>query len=540
MIKLEQLWPHIAVAAGYALSYALLREVSFSHWFVLAGFQLSLLILMPYRYWAALAIGETWPVAYSAVLHWHQFGLMWAIVAMVPALPLIMPAAYLCRTRLRLFRGSTTNVNVLILCTFIATSTVSGYDMVLLCLAPHKSEWASSGTWLLRYLLGHYLGILTVTPLVLSVRESGATQSWRQFKAHLATNRLLFESIVLLPFLGGFVWIGANLTPESVVRHILQMAMFLPVLVLALRYGWQGAASGGTLASFAVVLLMPARYDHDTLLAEALIAFAMTSMLMLGRPITMLIRREQQERLDVRQTLVLAQRNYHEGERQLRRAAYVLDDMQRTIYRLLQRLMTLSPHEAAAHDSQTRSLTRKVQQLTEYAHPFGIRRGLPQALQGGSLVQTLADYGVAFEVRYGTQINTLPHALHLVLYRLICDGVTQLCTQRKLDALTVHIRSRIHRGESLVRLAIEGKAHHEGTPPRPWSKRFSWDELLSQLRTLSRNGDFKGIVENANTFEGRARQRVTGDRSLLVVVLREPHALTSLAGETQLIKESTY
>ena len=75
-----------------------------------------------------------------------------------------------------------------------------------------------------------------------------------------------------------------------------QVVMIVPVVALALRYGWRGAAAGGFVASTAIIVMMPALYDHDTLQAETLIAFVMTTMLMLGARITALSTRLDLER----------------------------------------------------------------------------------------------------------------------------------------------------------------------------------------------------------------------------------------------------
>ena len=81
----DNIWlRHLAVAAGYAVSYLLLREISFSHWVLFAGVRLCALMLMPYRYWPALLVGELLPLGYISLSCLDQYGWMWSAVMLVP------------------------------------------------------------------------------------------------------------------------------------------------------------------------------------------------------------------------------------------------------------------------------------------------------------------------------------------------------------------------------------------------------------------------------------------------------------------------
>jgi hypothetical protein len=75
---------HGAVALLYALGFVLLRQVSFSYWVLFAGYRLTVLLLVPRRYWPALALGELGPLAYIALLCLPDFGGPWSMIMMVP------------------------------------------------------------------------------------------------------------------------------------------------------------------------------------------------------------------------------------------------------------------------------------------------------------------------------------------------------------------------------------------------------------------------------------------------------------------------
>lgn len=76
---------HVAAAVLYAVGYGLFRAVSFSHWMPIAGFRLVVLLLMPYRYWPALVLGEIVPLGYVAAECVDQFGLAWAALKTLPS-----------------------------------------------------------------------------------------------------------------------------------------------------------------------------------------------------------------------------------------------------------------------------------------------------------------------------------------------------------------------------------------------------------------------------------------------------------------------
>lgn len=74
VFALRALGRHVVVCVGYALCYAMLRDVSVSHWNLPAGLRVACLLLFPYRYWPALLVGELIPVSHHAWSHVNDFG----------------------------------------------------------------------------------------------------------------------------------------------------------------------------------------------------------------------------------------------------------------------------------------------------------------------------------------------------------------------------------------------------------------------------------------------------------------------------------
>ncbi|MBF3494954.1 MASE1 domain-containing protein [Burkholderia pseudomallei] len=517
---LAQPWlRHVAVIVLYALGYALFRSVSFSHWMPFAGFRLAALLLMPYRYWPAMALGEMVPLGYVAIECLDTLGLAWAVYKTLPGIVLVMPIVFVCRERLQLLstRKRTINITVFILCASLAALVVALNNTLLLSFASRSPDDPPLSVWMLRYGVGHYIGILSVAPLALCLREALSGQSLHVLKTRMKESRLLMDSVgMLVPSLGLLVWMGWHASPSSDLRHVAQVAVFLPMVMLALRHGWQGAAIGGSAASVAVVMLMPARYDHDTIQAQTFMAFAITTMLMVGTRVTAWNRREQQERHDTRLALALAQRNYFAGERQLRLAARAMLDVQVVGYRLLRRLEQLSPVEFEIQDRRSRTQTERAVRLVEHFHPLsGPDRMLPQALMRGALAQTLAHYDIPFRVSYYGGISTLSYDLHVAFYRLICDSIAYLCERHHVAEVVVCLRCRQRNGRRRIALRVEGKVA-SGEPLRATENELSW-----RLRQLSRGEGFQSIQDTAATFGGIARQRVRAEWLYIAAIMQE-------------------
>jgi two-component system, NarL family, sensor histidine kinase FusK len=498
----------IAVVLGYAAGYSLLHAISFSHWSVFAGFELAALILLPYRYWLALAIGEMIPSAWVAIECASSFGWTWAVFKAFPSICFVMPVVFVCRERLGLLRhrGEIVNTMVLVLCAGLAALLVSGYNTVMLSFAPRPPGYEPLHEWMLRYVLGHFLGVLTLTPLILVLREAMRGKTLSEMASEIQDSRLAVEGAgILIPTLGLLIWMGSRAALGSDTRYIAQVAMFLPLVMLALRHGWQGAALGGAAASTAIVVLMPARYDHATLQAQTLVAFVIPTMLIIGTRISAWHRHEQQEKQDMRTALALAQRNYHEGEHQLRRAAYLLREMQSVGAAGLRNAPRLADYQRA------QPLVEAASRFIEYCDPLeGQGRSLPSALQKGALAQMLAQHQVPFRATYYGGVSALPSALHLAIYRMICGGVAHLAEQDYLREVVIHVRCRSYQSQRWVVLRVLGMEDRGAVPS---------ESRLVALQQLSRHNGFQAIRDGAATFGGAARQRTRGRWRHLTIVL---------------------
>ena len=443
-------WRQGFAAGGYALAYMAFRELSFSYWFLLSGFRLAILMFTPTRYWGALALGELIPLGYLAIACEAVYGMTWSIVTatLIPT-ALAMPVVHWCQKTLRMLpaRGGV-RIGALLLC-FVLVSAIwtldntAGLAVTRLPMGYQVAYGAVLGRWF----IGHFLGVLTVVPLLLLARDAWRAVPAGARWARLLESRLAMEAAFLLvPALGLLLWVASRADTESS-REFARMAMFLPVIFVALRHGWQGAALGGALASIAEVLSMSGPGDVGALQAETFIAFAITTMLLMGSRITVLNDRDAAERIQVQEALVIARRNIHIGEARLRVAAEFLEHV-REMIRMSYDHMLAQLHHVPAVDSrrwarQASHAQEQLFRLSDGLYPTGWREKDPVvALRQGPLARALDEAGISYWCEGQGDFSAMSQDLHLAVYRLVGECLTLACQ----DLPPTHIRVRLRTG----------------------------------------------------------------------------------------------
>ncbi|HVC17642.1 MAG TPA: MASE1 domain-containing protein, partial [Rhodanobacter sp.] len=374
---------HAAVAVAYALGYLLLRQVSWSHWILFAGYRYSVLLLVPYRFWPALVVGEMGPVAYASLSCLDTFGWVWSSLMVVPPLAMAMPVVKFGRDRLGMIPAhGSARLAAVLACAVIVSAIWTLAYVVTLSTAdlPANVPPINYGVEGARWFIGNYLGVLTVAPLVLLVWQGRAKglAGWaatlqRALNSPLATETAVF----VLPVLVLLIWLGLGASSEGS-RSVARMVMFLPVVWLALRHGWHGAAIGGTMGSIAVALTTAHLYDTSTLQAEVFVAFATSSMLLFGGRIAALHQQNGSRHDSDRQSLELARRLQACCEAQLRQSARGLERVSETV-RATDELL-LDQLRRRGHLDDTRELRRRTTatqeqlfQLLDGLYPASLR-----------------------------------------------------------------------------------------------------------------------------------------------------------------------
>lgn len=516
----------IAVASAYGLTAALLRHYTIPHWLIICGLQVAALLFTPYQYWKALLAGELASLAFVSITCVDQLGLAWSLYNIVPSFAFMMPVIYIARERWRLSPDATTfNMSALLGSALLVALIRTANSLVLVSLAklPESYGPIHYGTVAGYWVLGNYMGILTVVPFALLMRQMLLETHWRDMVARLKQSRLAIEcAFLLLPTLAFLIWMGLSASPNTNTRQIAQVAMFLPVVWLALRYGWQGASIGGTLASLAVIVLMPATYDQDTLNAQVFIAFAISTMLLMGARIGALDDRAQQERTDMRLALALAQRNVHLGEVQMQMTSQALEQVRESVHSVYNMMLGRLKNMAPVFDDRTYRRQALVAQdqlyrLADSLCPITWReRGLQAVLREGPIARVLEETGVSYWCDLRGSIELLSPTIHLAIYRLVCEAIADGCARKDVSDIRVQIRCGERRGRKWGVVRINLRAN----PNRLAGVR--WDELLPRVLRTATGLGWPAIEDRAATFEGKAREHLLSDGRRISVILFDP------------------
>jgi glucose-6-phosphate-specific signal transduction histidine kinase len=280
---------HLAIAAAYAAVYELVRHVTFPHWSPTTGLRLACLFLLPLRYWPALALGEALPTIENAWLAADDLGIPWALSASVPMIVPFMAVMKPFRLRWRLYDdrrqlrmplllGATLAcalISATLSCTTLATTMLRTPDAW-----PHLS--LTNMFW--AYTLGHFLGGLTLTPIILALTER-ARQLPRVTWATIWRSPLLRDVLLWVPVLAALVVLAIT-TGNDTVRQVARLGLIWPAIALAWRHGWHGTAFGGFAASVALAMTGTAFVDPVMLRAQVILALVLSGLLTIGAKVS--------------------------------------------------------------------------------------------------------------------------------------------------------------------------------------------------------------------------------------------------------------
>jgi glucose-6-phosphate-specific signal transduction histidine kinase len=509
----------------YGVGVTLFRQLSISHWLILTGFHLAVLLLVDRRYWLALVVGEAVSLAHLSLVCADQMGTTWAVLNMVPSIVFMMPIVNLFQNRWPIATRNALNMGALLACALLLAFLMSGYNTMMLTLTRlppgyvvHYDEIVA------RWWLGNFLGVLTLTPSVLCVYSFCRGHSWASLASRLAWNGLLIESGMLLaPLLLLLVWIALMAPQNASLRQVVQIGLFIPVVWLTLRHGWQGAAIGGTMASTAITVLMPESYDQHTLQAQVFIAFAISTMLLLGERIAVLRHRTETEREDLRMALALAQRNMQSGETQLLMASRAIEQARETVNAGFAAMSARLSHPQPGTNVtkyQRHALIAQDQlyRLADGLYPVAWgHRNLATMIREGAIARMLDVAGISYWSELRGPFDSLSPALRLAAYRVVCESVAALCRSRDIGRVTVFLRCRKYGRRSVV-LRVEGHVD------RARAKKVQWDELLPHMQQVTSGLGLQAVHDRAVTYQGACREKRLSTSRRISVLLREPEA----------------
>ena len=520
--KLRQL----GVVVAYAVGFSLLKEISTSHWNMIAGLRLLCLLIVPYRYWPAMIIGETIPLIGLGWTYHDRFGTLWALSVAVSPMLVTAPVIAWCRRRMAVWADGRVNITAIMTC-ILAGSTVSALvnsaSFATMTFRASEKPHPLTVHTVLEYFLGSYLGALTLVPPVFA---------WLSWSGRQAVGAASIKREALIDCLKGVVptlllliWLASTQLGDEVVA-VARMAMFLPVAWLTLRLGWQGAAIGGLLASIAVELTMTVERDPAVMQAQALISFAVSSLIMLGARLAPKSVGGQDGRLESNESLrgfLLAQQGLYQEELRLRHVAESLDRLGQSMrdgqHRMMERLRPVLPASMGQTYARHLDLTQlEMQRLADALHPRAWREhGLAATFESGPLAKAASLVGAAYSCTLtGSGLNQLAPDVHMMLYRQACEVLVYMLAREPMKRVRVHIRGGCSHGRRWVVLRMSAVRSAPAQRGRPVPE---WRQLVSLLGT---NGQGMATVrERALIYGGVVHERETEDHLGVTLLLHD-------------------
>jgi glucose-6-phosphate-specific signal transduction histidine kinase len=381
----------------------------------------------------------------------------------------------------------------------------------------------------LTYFLGSYLGALTLVPPVLALWKPGT--GWSQF----ATDRsfLRDSAIGVVPPLLFMMWLAAN-SQNAEVIEIARMAAFLPVAWMTLRHGWRGAAIAGLVASVAVQLTVTVIRDPAVIQAQALVAFAMSSLLMLGGRLQ-LAKKETRAEVDgageSMRGFQLAQQGLYQEEQRLRHVADSLDRLGESMLagqkRMMERLRPVLPTNMEhAYARQLDLAQREMERLANTLHPRSWReRGLAATFADGPLAQAAAMAGAEYTCEFsGAGLSLLAPDVHMMLYRQACEVLVYFLAREPVRRIRLQIRGGCTHGRRWVVLRVTAGRAHASQRGRSVPE---WRQLVSLLGT---NGQGMATVrERAQIYGGLVHEHEDDARLGVTLLLHDALRIESPA-----------
>ncbi|QAU22635.1 hypothetical protein EO087_00465 [Dyella sp. M7H15-1] len=518
----------VVVFVGYGVAFAFLRPYANSLWMVTCGLRLASLLLLPYRYWPTLALAEVGPLVYQNDEYRDQFGATWMALNSIPPILYAMPVVWWCKDKLSLFPSKRiVKVNALLTCVVAASAmwTIATFTVLITVVQPVHTPhpYAFRPLDVVQIFLGKYTGILTFVPLALAIK----LQKPASLHAHLlrlAHSRLTLETtMLLLPTLAMLVWTNYRASADA--QQVIRMAMFLPVAWLTMKHGWRAAAVGITLVMACIFVEMTVEHNVIGVIgAQAFIAFAATCLFALGARITVQNAAEEQEHLDAKAAVKLAQQGLYQCEVRMRQAAQALEQIGGTVQltqtRLLNRFKHMLPMtEGQNYYRQAAATQHQMYRLAESMHPTAWReRGLPAALRE-TIGRSLDEAGLAyrFEMK-GRGLSLLSPGVHAAIYRLVCEAVVYICEQSSWTTITISLRGGLTHGQRWAVLRMTGMDCADDLDDLAHKKSKHQQLALK----LGANGlGVAAMRDHVRLYDGELHIRTSQDNYLMTALLHD-------------------
>ncbi len=415
----------IVIAVAYAVACWAARQVSLDQFYLPAGVRVAALLLCPPRLWLYLILGEYTYFAQMRYPMVEKYGLAWVILGSA----CLMPAVAVVVRLHRKVMSATTDLWLLSIAAtsaIVATALKLGLSHLLWPTPPTTPVLASAA----RFLLGDYIGILSVAPLALLWLKRNAHYDWRAW-CHPPT----IASLASLLILSTATLLISN--ESATVRNSLQLMMALPATALTCLHGWRGAAVGVPLLTLLISVTipgtgLPGSFDARAFTTQQLIAITGTALLALGSRITHFYHQYATRDRDRKQVVTLSRAAHIASEMDLRERALdlrrIADGIEYSIIDAVELMKVNGHHEAAdrlLHSSMTHS--RQFREQASMVYPTALEQvGLYLALQLGGVRDAWDATDRMGHPRLDGDPCQLSVGLQLAAYRTLTEAATLL------------------------------------------------------------------------------------------------------------------
>ena len=471
----------IAKGAAFSVAYCAVYLATWYHsldqWFLPTGLRIAGLLLLPYRYWPFLFLGDAAGLLEIRAPKADRYGELWAYLSPFLLAPLISVAPAIFRTRLKRFHNDIAWLPVVI----IAISLWSSCCKIAVNYALGGPTAADLGETLQRYTVGDCLGMLLILPPIM-VWSRRHTEGFivRRFliDASIAVGMMIVMLLAAMP---------SELSPS--LKQLFLVMLIVPAAAMTLLHGWRGAAIGITSANLLVGaslrgLNAPEAFDHDSFVAQQIIVVSSMSLFALGAMISKLYDRARRLGIAESHATALAQSSFLSTEQSLRDKLKYMAQMQMGFDEYRRKLIAhlrATGHHAAAMELNAEGVEHMAwfERQSAALYPLQLeRQGLYAALHSDAFTRLWAgDAEVMLLVR--GQPKSLSVDLQLSAYRCICNSLA-LLAECSPDMYKVRARVWRYRGHRGVAVSVIGRS--QGTIDASSSSTLAVLELEGRVK----------------------------------------------------------
>ena len=489
---------------AYAPLHWLFLQFASVIWHPPAGWRFAVLLLMPPRWWLPLAVVlDLFYRVVGGAEDWRGW--------QVPLVSFLGMAVgpWLLRKQSRLVGEGASGFGRLLAAMLLSAAGGA------VAYAVWPAQWGQEipkGELYLQVLLGNYIGMLMLVPLILMIaRLRPEPVHWKSWRTDLP--------LVLLPSLLLCAW-GLHGLRSYQAYFFAAGLLLVPSVYLAFRSGWRGVAIG--LSSASLLIAVAGRLNDSlgsTLESQLFLAITGSALLILGASIETLRSRQRELAMRNRELQQLAeelrataQRNMTQSENLRRWITSELHDELGQNLTALQMQVKLAEHSTGqpqvfAPMREIIGYMRKaVSGLLNNLRPAGLDEfGLRRTLEEGSICQLLEAAGMEYSlsIRGDAQaLEQLTDDQQTALYRIVQEAATNTLRHAQASRFDVCLRVRMAGGATRVIL----RCADDGVGIDDAKRKFGGIGLY-------------GIHDRALSFGGRSRISSNVHGTLVLVVV---------------------